>query len=86
MCIRDRHYATPPKVSKELSMRQNGQSQEVKAVSWRAQNRLHSRFKKLIGRKLHRNKAVIAVARELTGFLWELLRGLPCYTKVASAQ
>ena len=80
------HYGTPPKVSKELSMRQNGQSQEVKAVSWRAQNRLHLRFKKLIGRKLHRNKAVIAVARELTGFLWELLRGLPCYTQVASAQ
>ena len=80
------HYATPPKVSKELSMRQNGQSREVREISWRAQNRLHSRFKKLIGRKLHRNKAVTAVARELTGFLWELLRGLPCYTKVADAQ
>lgn len=27
-----------------------------------------------------------AVARELTGFIWELLRELPCYTKVASAR
>ena len=27
-----------------------------------------------------------AVARELTGFIWELLRELPCYTKVANAQ
>jgi hypothetical protein len=27
-----------------------------------------------------------AVARELTGFIWELLRELPCYTKAANAQ
>ena len=75
------HYANPPKVGKELSKRQEGQSREVKEVSWRAQNRLHSRFKKLMGRKLQRNKTLIAVARELTGFVWELLHGLDCYTK-----
>jgi hypothetical protein len=55
-------------------------------VSWRAQNRLHSRFNRLRGRRLQRNKAMTAVARELTGFIWELLRELPCYTKVANAQ
>lgn len=74
------HYATPPKVSKELSRRQDGQPQRVKEVSWRAQNRLHSRFKKLLGRRLQRNKALAAIARELSGFIWELLRELPCYT------
>lgn len=80
------HYGTPPKVSKELSMRQAKLDRRAKEVSWRAQNRLHSRFKKLRGRRLLRNKAITAVARELTGFIWELLRELPCYTKVASAQ
>jgi hypothetical protein len=30
------HYATPPKVSKELSHRQSGQSREVLALSWKA--------------------------------------------------
>ena len=30
--------------------------------------------------------AMTAVARELTGFIWELLRELPCYTKAANAQ
>src|SRR5204862_8295927 len=34
------HYAAPPKVSAHLSRRQQGQGQEVRAISWRAQNRL----------------------------------------------
>lgn len=79
------HYDTPPKVSKELSMRQAGLDRRAKEVSWRAQNRLHARFNRLRGRRLQRNKAMTAVARELTGFIWELLRELPCYTRVANA-
>ena len=80
------HYDTPPKVSKELSMRQARLDRRAKEVSWRAQNRLHARFNRLRGRRLQRNKAMTAIARELTGFIWELLRELPCYTKVANVQ
>jgi transposase len=75
------HYDTPPKVSKELSLRQVKLDRRAKEVSWRAQNRLHARFNRLRGRKLQRNKAMTAVARELTGFIWELLRELPCYVQ-----
>ena len=49
-----------------------GQSQEVRAIAGRAQNRLNYRFKRLSDRSLHRNKVVVAVARELCGFIWEL--------------
>jgi len=80
------HYDTPPKVSQELSMRQAKLDRRSKEVSWRAQNRLHARFNRLRGRRLQRNKAMTAVARELTGFIWELLRELPCYNRVANAQ
>ena len=73
------HYAAPPKVSKELSRRQEGQSPAVRALSWRAQNRLHARYTRLLARRLHRNKAIVAIARELCGFIWELLRTQPCY-------
>src|SRR5204863_9542281 len=73
------HYATPPKVSQDLSRRQQGQPQEVRAISWRAQHRLHSRYTRLLGRRLQRNKAMVAIARELCGFIWELLRTQPCY-------
>jgi transposase len=78
------HYVLPPKVSKELSRRQEGQSPEVCALSWKAQNRLHLRFTRLLARRLPRNKAKVAVARELCGFLWALLRTQPCYTQPAT--
>jgi transposase len=73
------HYATPPKVSTHLSRRQEGQTKEVRAISWRAQNRLHHRYARLSSRRLQRNKAMVAIARELCGFIWELLRTQPCY-------
>jgi transposase len=73
------HYATPPKISKELSRRQEGQTREVRAISWRAQNRLHRRYTRLMARRLQRNKAIVAIARELCGFIWELLRTQRCY-------
>ena len=75
------HYLLPPKVSKELSRRQDGQPPEVKALSWKAQNRLHHRFKRLLARRLQRNKAKVAIARELCGFIWALLRTQSCYTQ-----
>ena len=68
------HYRQAPKVSKELSHRQEGLSREVRAVSWRAQNRLHRRYVKLSLRGLHRNKITVAIARELAAFIWELAR------------
>jgi transposase len=73
------HYVLPPKVSQELSRRQQDQPDPVRALSWKAQNRLHLRFTRLLARRLPRNKAKVAVARELCGFIWALLRGQPCY-------
>jgi hypothetical protein len=67
-------YRLPPKVSKEIAKRQEGLSREVKAVSWRAQERLNRRYNRLILRGLHRNKVIVAVARELLGFIWEMSR------------
>jgi transposase len=73
------HYALPPKISKELSRRQEGQSETIRALSWKAQNRLHLRFTRLLARRLQRNKAKIAIARELCGFVWAALRTQACY-------
>jgi transposase len=73
------HYLAPPKVSKELSRRQEHQPPAVCALSWKAQNRLHLRFTRLLGRRLQRNKAKVAVARELCGFIWALLKTQACY-------
>jgi transposase len=79
------HYAMPPKVSKELARRQENQPKEVRDLSWKAQTRLHLRFTRLLGRKLHRNKAKVAVARELCGFIWALLQTQSCYKQTETA-
>jgi transposase len=73
------HYLLAPKVSKELSRRQQDQPPHVRALSWKAQNRLHLRFNRLLARRVQRNKAKVAVARELCGFVWALLRSQECY-------
>jgi transposase len=68
------HYRLVPKVSKELSVRQQGQSAEIKACSWKAQTRLHKRMMQLLARGKQRNKVTVAVARELTGFIWQIFQ------------
>lgn len=65
-------YRSPAKVSAVLSKRQEGQSREVKALSWRAQNRLSYRYRRLKARGKQENKVIAAIARELCAFVWEL--------------
>jgi transposase len=65
-------YRLPPKVSKALSKRQEGLSREVRALSWHAQNRLNNRWYKLMFRQVHPNKIKVAIARELSSYLWDL--------------
>ena len=65
------HYLHRPAVGVALRKRQEGQPAEVVAIARRSQIRLHRRFKWLIERnKKAPNKAVVAVARELAGFIW----------------
>jgi len=66
------HYRKAPKVGTRLTTRQIGQSDAVKALSWRMQNRLHKRYVKLKARGKNENKAIVAIARELSAFIWEL--------------
>lgn len=63
-------YRHRPAVGATLRARQRGVSEEVKALGWKAQHRLHRRYRQLLARGKPRHKVVTAVARELTGFLW----------------
>lgn len=66
------HYRKSPKVGAVLARRQEGQDKEVRELSWRMQNRLHKRYVKLRARGKRDNKVIVAIARELCGFIWEL--------------
>jgi hypothetical protein len=61
-------------VSRTLRARQREQGERVKEISWSAQVRLSSRFRRLLGRGKPPQKAVTAVARELLGFMWAIGR------------
>jgi len=65
-------YRYAPKVSKQLSVRQENLPRSVKELSWRAQKRLNKRYNRLAMRRIHPNKIKVAIARELCSFIWEL--------------
>lgn len=66
------HFRKAPKIGPALSKRQETQPKEVKELSWRMQHRLHKRYVKLKARGKRENKVIVAIARELAAFLWEL--------------
>jgi transposase len=65
-------YRYRPAIGPELRKRQRCLSAAIREISWKAQHRLHSRYVKLVLHGKHRNVAVIAVARELLGFIWAI--------------
>ena len=68
-------YRTHPRLSIALQQRQLGQPPEVIGHSWKAQHRLHKTYHR-IGAKKSSSIAVVAVARELVGFLWAVMHDL----------
>lgn len=68
-------YRYVPKVAAHLKKRQDGQPPGVLAHAWKAQQRLHNRYTHLAYRK-QPQVAVVAVARELIGFLWAVMRDM----------
>jgi transposase len=69
-------YAHPARVSWVIARRQAGLARSVTDIAWKAQLRLCARFRKLSGRRLPRNKVIVAIARELSGFVWAIARQL----------
>jgi len=64
------HYRRPPRRSPTIQARWQGQPRLVVDHAWKAQERLHRRFFRLTGRGKSSQVAVVAVARELCGFVW----------------
>ncbi|QTC39916.1 IS110 family transposase [Bacillus sp. V3] len=67
-------YRFQPAVKGELKKRIHGQSPTIQAISWKAQNRLHQKYYRLIARGKNPGKAITAVARELAGFIWAIMQ------------
>jgi transposase len=65
-----------------LNRRRQGQSPEVVAIAIKAQHRLSRKFHRL-DQKKHRHVAITAVARELCGFIWAIMKAAPRYRDAA---
>jgi hypothetical protein len=76
--------ANPPKVSAPLALRQHGQPEAYRALGWKTQVRLHKRYWHLTRRGVMAAKVKVALARELVGFVWDLLRQVPIPAAPAS--
>jgi hypothetical protein len=66
------HYQHSARVSPVIATRQDQLPPAITDIAWAAQLRLHSKFKRLLARRVMKNKAVVAVARELAGFVWAI--------------
>lgn len=65
-------YQHKPWIGGWLAKRQQGLEEETKAIAWKAQWRLCTRYKKLAGRGKNKPQIVTAIGRELLGFIWAI--------------
>ena len=66
------HYQHSARVSPTIATRQDQLPKAVTDIAWKAQLRLNAKFRRLLARRVMKNKAVVAVARELAGFVWAI--------------
>ena len=65
-------YRYRPAVGPALRKRQAAVGADVTAIAWKAQHRLHARYRHLLGRGKSKQAVVTAVGRELLGFIWAI--------------
>jgi transposase len=67
-------YRYPAKVSRHLQLRLEKVPKVIQGISWKAQVRLCTRYRRLVARGKHVNQVVVAIAREMAAFVWAIAR------------
>jgi transposase len=70
-------YRYPAKVSRHLQLRLEKVPKPIQDISWKAQVRLCKRYRQLIARGKNANQVVVAIARELSAFMWAIAQEVP---------
>jgi transposase len=68
------HYARPNQVSKRLEERRVGTDEQTIRYADKAMKRLHEKYTRMVFKGKTKQTAVIAVARELAGFIWGVMK------------
>jgi transposase len=64
------HYRHQPGISDNLRRRQRDVPAQACNIAWNAQQRLNKRYHHLLARGKTSHQTVVAVGRELLGFIW----------------
>ena len=70
-------YRMPARITPIIAKRQDGLSEAIRGIAWKAQVRLCKRYRTLRARGKEQNKVITAIARELVGFVWAIAREVP---------
>ena len=71
-----------PRRTRHWRLRAEQASPAVQELSYKAMKRLHQRFWMLQNRRVNSNKVVVAVARELAGFIWSVAQQAYCEQEI----
>ena len=67
-------YRHPARMTAHMKRKAKNASEEAKEISWKAQKRLCGRYRSLVHSGKNKNQTTVAVARELSGFIWDVAR------------
>ena len=70
-------YRYPAKISRHLQLRLEKVPKPIQDISWKAQVRLCKRYRQLSARGKNPNQVVVAIARELSAFMWAIAQEVP---------
>jgi transposase len=76
-------YQHPPRVARDKQPKVDAAPRAVREIAWKAQCRLHGRYRALVRRGKLKTVAITAVARELAGFIWAVGRQIASAHAVA---
>lgn len=67
-------YRHPPRVGPSMQARVEAAPPIAREIAWKAQTRLSARYRKLCARGKRPTVVATAIARELSGFIWDICR------------
>jgi transposase len=76
-------YQHPPRVAAHKQPKVDAAPSAVREIAWKAQCRLHRRYRALIRKGKLKTVAITAVAREFAGFIWAVSREITTARVVA---
>jgi len=78
-------YRYSPAIKKKMRERISGLPPQIQAIAWEAQHRLHKKYKRMMRMGKPKGTIMVAIARELAGFVWAIATEMENMQRKAAA-